>query len=450
MPNNNPFRKNVLFITHAFPPGSSSAVFRPLKFVKFLPDFGWRPHVVTIKKNMTPIDHSLTADIPDSASVYEVFSAEPGNMRAISRKKYQAKHIGKIHYYLLQGLIKVFSIIYYRIVIIDWHDGWVPFGLVKALQIVKKEKIDVIFVDMEPPSSSVIGILLKKITQKPLMIDYHDPWTTAVDAKRTGGIKKKIADFLEGRILGSADKVTAGKTNIISEIADKFSEIDHRKLHTIFSGYDPDDFNGLERKKDSKFVVTYTGKVTEKHYYSPESFLYAIGELIAEKKIPEDDIKALFVGSISDRYRHRFQRLIAELDLHRVVINTGSVEHRACMAYQLNADVLLYIIESLEGKQRSYEFSGVLPSKLYEYFYTGNPILAIVPPGFEADLIERTRTGLVAEPNNVASVKSALYDLYLRHKDGMLTMDPDQDAVGRFHRKHLTGELAALMDELLP
>lgn len=442
--------KNVLFITHAFAPGSSSAVFRPLKFVKFLPDFGWRPHVVTVKKNMPPIDRSLMSDIPASVPVHEVFSAEPGNLRAMLNQKYKTKQIGKMRFFLLRALLKLYSVVYYRIVVVDWHDGWVPFGLIRALQIVKKGKIDVIFVDMEPPSSAVVGILLKRLTRKPLIIDYHDPWTTAVDASRQRGIRKRIAELLEGKILASADTVTAGKKNIISEIALKFSGVDRHRMHTIFSGYDPDDFSGLERKKDPKFVVTYTGKVTEKHYYSPESFLQALGALIKEKKIPEDDISVFFVGPISDRYRHRFQRLIAELGLGRVVVATGSIEHRACMQYQLNADALLYIIESLEGKKRSYEFSGVLPSKLYEYFYTGNPILAIVPPGVEADLIESTRTGLVAEPNNIASVKGALYDLYLRYKTGGLTLSPDSSAVGRFHRKQLTGELAALMDALIP
>jgi len=43
--------KKVLYISYAFPPGGGSAVQRPLKFVKFLSEFGWKAHVISVNKN---------------------------------------------------------------------------------------------------------------------------------------------------------------------------------------------------------------------------------------------------------------------------------------------------------------------------------------------------------------------------------------------------------------
>ena len=442
-------QKKVLIISRAFPPESGSAVYRPLKFTKFLPSYGWKPYVVTPKKNINPLDYSLIRDIPGGVSVNEVFSLDPSNLKAILWKKYKHGNIGKVIYSFLKALLKVYSIIYYRVVIVDWHDGWVPFGFIKAKQVESKEDMDLIYVDMEPPSSSIIGLLLKRTTGKPLVIDYHDPWTTSVYAKESKGFKGRIAGYLEHKILNLADKVTAGKDIVISEIMEKFSDVDRRKFMTINSGYDTDDFMGLEKRKESRFVITYTGKLSEKFYYSPESFLYALGELIKEKKIPEDDVTVIFVGSVSSRYQSRFQSLVKDLNLENIVVSTGSVDHRKCAEYQINSDVLLYIIESLEGKEVSYEFSGALPSKLYEYIYTGNPIMAIVPQGVEADIIKRTRTGFIAEPNDVNSVKGLLYELYERYKKGALRIDPDQEEVSKYDRKILTGKLAHVFDGIL-
>jgi len=442
-------QRKVLMISRAFPPENTSPVQRPMKFAKYLPKYGWTPFVVTTKKNIEPLDYDLIRDLPKEVSVDEVFSLDPANLGEILKKKYESGNIGEITYQILRVILKAYSMIYYRIVIVDWYDGWVPFGLMKGRHVVKNEDIDLVFVDMEPPSSSMIGILLKMLIRKPLVIDYHDPWTTSVYAKRTSRLRKRIAECLEHKILRLADGITAGKPLIISEIMEKFRDIDKRKFLTILSGYDRDDFSGLEKRNESKFVVTYTGKISEKFYYSPESFLHALGELVGEKKIPEDEVSAVFVGTVSSQYKNRFRRLVKDLGLEKVVINTGSVDHKKCAEYQLNSNVLLYIMEALEGKEISYQFSGALPSKIYEYIYSGNTIMAIVPPGFEADLIEKTRTGYVAEPNNVSAVKKLLYYLYKRYKEGTLKIDPDQAEVNKYDRKILTGKLAGLFDGII-
>ncbi|MEX2397440.1 MAG: hypothetical protein WD491_10455, partial [Balneolales bacterium] len=39
-------QRNVLFIVYYFPPMGSSGVQRPLKFVKYLREFGWNPIII--------------------------------------------------------------------------------------------------------------------------------------------------------------------------------------------------------------------------------------------------------------------------------------------------------------------------------------------------------------------------------------------------------------------
>ena len=69
--------------------------------------------------------------------------------------------------------------------------------------------------------------------------------------------------------------------------------------------------------------------------------------------------------------------------------------------------------------------------------------------GIFFSLINSPRAGFVAEPNDVNSVKGLLYELYERYKKGTLRIDPDQQEVGKYDRKILTGKLAHVFDEIL-
>ena len=67
--------KNVLVIAYVFPPIGGGGVQRTLKFVKYLPAFGWRPLVLTSKQAVFDyFDHTLVDEIPSEAKVYRTTS----------------------------------------------------------------------------------------------------------------------------------------------------------------------------------------------------------------------------------------------------------------------------------------------------------------------------------------------------------------------------------------
>ena len=441
--------KKVLMVTWSFPPHSASSVQRPLKFTKFLHLYGWKPYVITSDNNAGSLEYSLMKDIPEDVSVDRTFSIEPANLKAILSENYKNGKIGELRHTCLKGLLKLYSVIYYRLVIIDWHEGWIPFALKCGKDCIKKENIDVIYVDMEPPSVSMIGLLLKKVTGKRLVIDYQDPWTTAVPMQSVKGPKKEIAEYLEHKVLLAADKVIAGKEVVITELIKKFPDVDKEKYRVIYSGYDPDDFSGVKKEKNDKFTITYTGRISEKYYYSPESFLFAVGELIKEGNISRDDISIRFSGGISSRYLPRYERVIRELELEDIVVSTGNLDYKKCIEEQINSDLLLFILESLGDREMTEKFSGAVPSKIFEYIHTGVPILAIVPPGFESDLITETGTGVVAEANSISSVKECLGEIYKKYKEGTLSITPNREEIDKYDRKVLTSQLAEVFDEAL-
>ena len=60
--------KKVLFISYSFPPYTSGPVLRAVKFVKYLPQYGWKPIVLTVDpryyfSNIIYRDSTLLSDI---------------------------------------------------------------------------------------------------------------------------------------------------------------------------------------------------------------------------------------------------------------------------------------------------------------------------------------------------------------------------------------------------
>jgi hypothetical protein len=63
-------RKKVLFISYYFPPIGGGGVQRSLKYVKYLPEFNYKPVVITTEKDIFyKDDFSFTKEIPTCSTV---------------------------------------------------------------------------------------------------------------------------------------------------------------------------------------------------------------------------------------------------------------------------------------------------------------------------------------------------------------------------------------------
>src|SRR6187549_1390456 len=70
--------KKVLIIAYYWPPSGGSGVQRWLKFVKYLPSFGWKPYVFTPENPSFAVqDESLLKDVPSEAEVVRFPIWEP-------------------------------------------------------------------------------------------------------------------------------------------------------------------------------------------------------------------------------------------------------------------------------------------------------------------------------------------------------------------------------------
>jgi len=405
--------KRVLVIAYEYPPLGGGGVFRTLKFTKYLPHFGWKPYVLTVKNPEYRVrDPTLLKEVPQEAKIYRVFSFEHKFFHFERR---------------LFGCRWIF--------IPDANIGWLPFAMKKGKEVITREKIDVIYATAPIFTSLLIGCLLKRETGKPLIVDFRDPWTQNVFIRYPTKFHRKIEEKMEETVLRVADYVITATESMKAELANKYPFISKRCV-TITNGFDPEDFRNLKREShEEKFIITYTGG-----FYglrTPEYFLTALRELIDEDEELKENLEVLFVGQVGRQGRE----IVRKLQLHNVVKLIPYTSHKRSIEYQVNSDVLLLVIT--EAGITS--FPGAVTAKLFEYLAARRTILGLVPSeGEAAHIIKSMKAGIVSSPKNVNSIKGAITELYQKWKNETLTT-PESD-ISKYSRKMLTKKLVTVFN----
>jgi len=411
--------KKVLVIAYHYPPLGGGGVFRTLKFTKYLPRFGFKPYVLTVKNAMYPTrDPTLLEDIPPEVRTIRTFSLE--------------RKLFLLPFYALRTTPK-------WIFIPDINVGWLPFAVRRGEKIIKKENIDVIYATAPIYTSLLIGCLLKRKTGKPLVIDFRDPWTQNVFTKYPTRLHKKIEEKLEKYVLRTADHIIANTESMRLKLIEKYPFI-KGKCTSITNGFDLEDFKGLTRSTQrEKFTITYTGYLYGLR--TGKYFLIALKELVKEKKEMEGKIQVLFAGPPSKQVAD----LVNELELQNVVRLLGYVSHQETLKLMVNADALLLIIAPEEACN---EKTGplMIPGKVFEYLGAKRSILALIPQGVAADLIRSTKAGIIIPPKDVNSIKQAIFKLFQDwERGGLGTIQSD---VSEYDRKVLTEKLANVFGQV--
>src|SRR5687767_10726024 len=204
--------KKVLIIAYYWPPSGGSGVQRWLKFVKYLPSFGWKPYVFTPANPSFEIkDESLLKDVPDEAEVIRFPIWEPYSLfNALSGKNKKGDK-SFIPDSSKRSLFQKFSIwIRGNFIIPDPRVFWVRPSVKFLSEYLKKNQINTVITTGPPHSIHLIGLRLKKNNPSlKWLADFRDPWSEwgFLDSIHTGIIAKSFHRRLEKKVLKAADEV---------------------------------------------------------------------------------------------------------------------------------------------------------------------------------------------------------------------------------------------------
>ncbi len=461
---------SVLMVVYYFPPQGSVQVLRALKFAKYLPEFGWKPVILSVKDILHYYnDPDLIKELPNSVEILRTSSLDPFRFMGVLKNltptinphpkknvEYPARWIptggegggkekGNCAGYL-QGeggedvffrFRNKFNELNRWLALPDSRFGWYPFAVSQGRKAIKNQEIKMIYSSSPPNIAHLVALKLHRETGLPWIADFKDMWADYPHSLPTQWHRRKMQNW-EEKIVTHASKVIAINPAITNDFQKRYPSISPDHFQTLVHGYDPLEFSGLVRQPYPKFTIVHTGSFYEPRQIA-DYFFKAIAELLLDKPELKDKMEIILVGTLTNRQK----MLMENLQLNSVIKLVGSVNRREAVQYQINADVLLLLVG--EG----YRSELVLPAKTWEYFASGHPILCMAPPGVTSDLIKKHNAGIVVLPQDVTAIRKAVEDFYQQYSTNRLS-SADSSVYSQYDRRKITGELASLFTLCLP
>lgn len=432
-------RKKVLFVVYNFPPAAGAATQRVLKFLKYLNKFGYQTFVLTVDKVDYPdLDFTLIDKIPADTQIIKTKYWTPfGIYRKITGRKSDEKipvAFIKDNHKSLAERISVFLRL--NVFLPDAKIGWLPFAIREGKKLIQKEKIDVILSSGPPHTTHLIAKSLKRKTKVKWIADFRDPWT---DIDYYSGIKRtKFAEWIDSKlersVLKNADFIVAASEGYLNIIKSKGVK---NNYEVLTNGFDPDDFQDVEKKSQSKFIITYTGNMPLTR--NPENLWSVLDELIQENKDFAENFEFHFAGVMDDEIRQK----IKEMKFYNNFIDHGYLSHKEVLDLNFNSHLLIMIVNRVATSNE------ILPGKIFEYIATGNFILVIGPEsGNSARLINYVKQGVAIDYEEKSRMKEFIVDLFNKWKNGELKKIESPEKY-EFTRERITQKLVHIIETLM-
>jgi glycosyltransferase involved in cell wall biosynthesis len=414
--------KRVLFLAYLFPPIANSGTQRPLKFAKYLGDFGWEPIVVTAGgRTELPADASLLADVPPELQVHRVPMLNERIGDTVARLMgggAVGRRVGNGVRWRLQSR--------YRYP--DLYACWRPTAVRTGLRLFRDSGFDAIYATGFPWTAMQAGCELSAATGRPLVVDFRDLWageTGFRDQHRP--YEEEHAE--EAKVIETAARVVTTSTTITHRMRTAHPFVDASKFETIHNGFDPVDLDAPPSPRSGQRLrIVFTGVWKDK--YNPAE-LYDTIEWIKRAHPPLlDHIEVVAAGFPPGEAMRR--------GLSSHITEPGMLPHHDAIALMKSADVLFL---SHVDPDRQW----AIPGKIFEYLATGVPVLALTDPDKEtAQIIRAVGGGRVVSPADPGAMYAAIIEACQQQ---MLAVPPrNSGALASFERRHLTARLAQVLE----
>ena len=432
--------KKVLIIGYLHPFTYSGGSFRPLPLAQYLPEFGWEPIVLTptlLGRAVLPF-RIMETPYRDALGFWKKLFGFDLN-KDIRRQVKERFGVTSKKSLLDFILTRSGEILNYP----DSHKGWKPFALEAGNRLLQRENIDAIISCHPVATSHIIASTLKAEYGTHWIADFADLWSQNHNYGY-GHIRKMLDTRLELKTLSNADALVT----VSEPWARKLRTLHNpwarnlRKLrkgkpvYTITHGFDPTEVNSPPASLTTKFTITYTGTIYEKH--DPSKLLTALQHLILNSSIDSDDIEVRFYG-------HKNVWLDKEIEYYGllgIIKQYGLVSRDIAVEKQRESQALLRF--KLEDPQELGNYSG----KLFEYLAARRPILATGgTKDVDCELLDETKAGVCAL--TVEDTEKVLEELYREYKlKGKIAYKGEETELNKYTHQEMTRKFSEVLDHL--
>lgn len=409
--------KHILYIAYHFPPyhGSSGQI-RTLKFVRYLPENGYAPIVLTAHpRAYEKKDESLLVQIPPETIVHRAF--------ALDTKRHLA----------LRGAYFAF------LAMPDRFAPWIPAAIGAGLRLIHKYKVNLIFSTYPIASAHLIGYALHRLAKLPWVAEFRDPMWDDYTQQTSWQLKARQA--IEALACNCATRVIVTTDSMREFLGRLYPQKHPQQIITITNGFDESDFQKfpLSIKRPGAPIRMIHAGLLDPVDRNPVPFFQAIKQMLANSKISPRDIVVELMGS---GYEEKYSRELKQRDLAGFIHLCPSVPYHEALKKMAAADILLLF----QGQSCNNQ----IPAKAYEYLRIGRPILALTPSGSEtARLIFSTHAGEVAPPDQPAAIAELLAQWVQHLRAGHALPAATTEVATGFSRRHQTALLAENFSQIL-
>lgn len=424
--------KKVLIITYYWPPSGGAGVQRWLKFVKYLPEFGIEPLVLTVDAGQAAypvMDASLEKDIAPETQVFRTPCTDYFKLYRLfsGKKELPTGGIGSGGKSSLKQ--KIMGFVRGNLLLPDPRRGWNSYAYAKAAELIRTHNIDTVVTTSPPHSTQLIGLKLKQKLGIRWVADLRDPWTDIYYYNQFyhTSIAKSIDKAYERKVVENADALVTVSADLARIYAEKTKQSVQDKIHIIPNGFDDSDFPPEAFTQKDEPVITYTGTLSDE--YDIEGFIRAM-------QTSEVGLTLRFVGIVSPNQQQKLDALAVKPEY------IGHVPHHESIRHLMKARLLLLVIPKVTNNR------GILTGKFFEYLASGKAILAIGPcDGDLADIIRTTGCGEIFDYADWEGIKAFVH----QNAGSIVSANPRRGAE-LYSRRSLTELLSSVLyptEELL-
>ncbi|MGD1008171.1 MAG: glycosyltransferase [Ignavibacteriaceae bacterium] len=381
--------KKVLFITYYWPPSVKASLHWPLKMIKFLPESGWQPSVLTVEEDtFSSKDDSLLNDIDKNLKVIKANSFEPFNIykKFTGRQKDEQLIASETISTINKSLTHRISIwIRMNLFIPDARVGWYYPAVKKGSAYLDKGNVDAIISIGPPHTTHLAGMRLSKKFSIPHIPVFIDPWVDIVYYKNFKRSKPTIAldNYLEKRVLQTSKSAVFVTKTMRNDYIKKYPFLNN-KSHVLYWGYDEEDFKDIRSEIPGNVeTIVHAGNIFD-FQNTPEFWKQVKSEINNGRKL-----KIKFIGTVSPGIK----QTIENTGLNSYTEYLGFLPYNEMLKELSKASYLL--VCATEPRH--------VPGKLFEYLRTGKPIIAFGNDNEEVKhILEETNSGMMFRYNQNA------------------------------------------------
>jgi hypothetical protein len=172
----------------------------------------------------------------------------------------------------------------------------------------------------------------------------------------------------EHRLMKNANAITFTTAATHDLYASAYPDLKER-FSIMPNVYDPDDANDFSSGQNSKLRIVYTGGLAGERSFS---FLTAVLHQVDRvEPLLLSNLEILVAGPMDRVNRNFFSR-----NKFKCLSHVGSLSYQDALVLQRQSNLLLVVDNPTSGQDAIF-----FPSKLLDYFLSGQRIIAITPPG---------------------------------------------------------------------